>query len=111
MADQACIVCGGALAPAVTAPRSSYAKLGAYRIDKCSQCGAGATMPRPTADELASCYAASYSYSTHDLIETEKRRRAAALLDWANVASGKLLDVGCMFGFLLDEARARGLEP
>ncbi len=111
MAEDTCIVCGGSLAPAVTAPRSSYAKHGSYRIDECSQCGAGTTMPRPSADELASCYAASYSYSTPDLIATEKRRRATALLDWADVKSGKILDVGCMFGFLLDEARARGLEP
>jgi SAM-dependent methyltransferase len=66
-------------------------------------------MPRPSADELARCYAATYGYSTHDLIEAEKRRRAAALLDWAGVAAGRILDVGCMFGFLLDEARDRGL--
>ena len=111
MATEHCIVCGGTLGPAVPAPRSSYAKLGAYRIDECSECGAGATMPRPTADELAACYAATYGYSTHDLIEVEKRRRAAALLDWSQVRTGKILDVGCMFGFLLDEARGRGLVP
>lgn len=111
MATEHCIVCGGALTPAVPAPRSSYAKLGEYRIDKCEDCGAGATMPRPTPDELAACYAATYGYSTHDLIEVEKRRRAAALLDWSEVRTGKILDVGCMFGFLLDEARTRGLVP
>lgn len=109
MAEASCIVCGGALAPAVARPRSSYAALGAYRIDACAGCGAGATMPRPSADELARCYAATYGYSTHDLIEAEKRRRAAALLDWAGLRTGRILDVGCMFGFLLDEARDRGL--
>jgi len=109
MGDQACIVCGGALQPAVEAPRSSYAKLGAYRIDRCSECGIGATMPRPTPDELSACYEATYGYSTHDLIEPEKRRRAAAILDWSGVTAGRILDVGCMFGFLLDEARARGM--
>lgn len=111
MAEPSCIVCGGALAPAVERPRSSYAALGAYRIDECSRCGAGATMPRPSAEDLARCYEASYGYSTHDLIEVEKRRRAAALLDWSGVRTGRILDVGCMFGFLLDEARARGLVP
>jgi SAM-dependent methyltransferase len=109
MAEVSCIVCGGALAPAVARPRSSYAVLGAYRIDACGGCGAGATMPRPSADELARCYAATYGYSTHDLIEAEKRRRAAALLDWAGLRAGRILDVGCMFGFLLDEACDRGL--
>lgn len=111
MADPACIVCGGALAPAVARPRSSYAPLGSYRIDACGGCGAGATMPRPSAEDLARCYEATYGYSTHDLIEAEKRRRAAALLDWASVAAGRILDVGCMFGFLLDEAARRGLAP
>jgi 2-polyprenyl-3-methyl-5-hydroxy-6-metoxy-1,4-benzoquinol methylase len=112
MADPSCIVCGGALVPAVARPRSSYAPLGSYRIDACGGCGAGATIPRPSADELARCYAATYSYSTHDLIEREKRRRASALLDWSGVIAGRagrILDVGCMFGFLLDEARGRGL--
>ena len=108
MADQ-CIVCGGALEPAVERPRSSYAKLGTYRIDRCTGCGAGATMPRPTEAELSACYEATYGYSTHDLIEVEKRRRAAAILDWSGVAHGTILDVGCMFGFLLDEARGRGM--
>lgn len=103
------MVCGGALAPAVARPRSSYARLGEYRIDACTRCGAGATLPRPTAEELARCYEATYGYDTHDLIEAEKRRRATALLDWASVESGRILDVGCMFGFLLNEARDRGL--
>lgn len=104
-------MCGGPLVPAVARPRSTYAPLGAYRIDVCAGCGAGATVPRPTADELARCYEASYGYSAHDLIEAEKRRRAAALLSWSGVRTGKILDVGCMFGFLLDEARDAGLEP
>src|SRR5690242_12896555 len=66
-------------------------------------------MPRPTAEQLAACYEATYGYWVHDLIATEKRRRAAALLRWSGVDSGAILDVGCMFGFLLDEARGRGL--
>jgi len=110
MAD-GCIVCGGDLVVAVERPRSSYAKLGEYRIDVCGQCGAGATMPRPTAEELSRCYESTYGYSTHDLIEVEKRRRASALLAWSGVKTGKILDVGCMFGFLLDEARGAGLVP
>src|SRR4051812_21891779 len=99
MIDPSCVVCGGALVPEVARPRSSYATLGTYRIDACVGCGAGATMPPPSADELARCYQATYGYSTHDLIEVEKRRRAAALLDWSGIDAGRILDVGCMFGF------------
>ncbi len=111
MSTESCIVCGGTLAPAVDAPRSSYADRGKYRIDACQDCGIGATMPRPSDEELAACYASTYGYSTHDLIEAEKRRRSAALLAWSGVNAGAILDVGCMFGFLLDEARAAGLVP
>lgn len=103
-------MCNGPLSPAVARPSSSYAERGTWRIDVCTQCGAGATMPRPTHAELARCYEASYGYSAHDLIEAEKRRRAAWLLEWSGVRTGRILDVGCMFGFLLDEARARGLD-
>jgi len=106
-----CTICGGELKPAVSEPRSSYAERGTYRIDACVECGAGATMPRPTAEELTRCYEATYGYSTHDLIEAEKRRRAAWILSWSGVRTGKILDVGCMFGFLLDEARRIGIEP
>jgi 2-polyprenyl-3-methyl-5-hydroxy-6-metoxy-1,4-benzoquinol methylase len=104
-----CIVCGGTLAPAVSKPRTSYAPTGTYRIDACTSCGAGATMPRPSDEELARCYEATYGYATHDLIEPEKRRRAAWLLQWSGVRTGKILDVGCMFGFLLDEAKRLGI--
>ncbi len=106
-----CAWCQGALRPTVAAPRSSYAEHGRYRVEACERCGAGTTVPRPTPEQLAECYASSYGYATHDLIEHEKRRRAAALIEWSGVKIGKILDVGCMFGFLLDEARAIGLEP
>jgi SAM-dependent methyltransferase len=105
-----CIICGGKLKPGVRQPRSSYAATGAYRIDVCSACGAGTTLPRPTPDQLAAQYNQSYAFGAHDLIEAEKRRRAASLLRWSGVRAGRVLDIGCMFGFLLDEAKKRGLQ-
>ncbi len=107
--DSVCRICGGALAPAVAQPRSSYAPRGTYRIDACADCGAGTTQPRPSDDELARCYESTYGYSTHDLIEAEKRRRAGWLLGWSGIRTGRVLDVGCMFGFLLDEAQRAGI--
>lgn len=109
-ADSACAICGGRLALAVAAPRSNYAGAGVYRIEACEQCGAGITVPRPSDEELARCYETTYGYDAHGLIEPEKRRRAAWLLRWSGVRSGRVLDVGCMFGYLLDEARRAGLE-
>jgi SAM-dependent methyltransferase len=105
-----CTICGGTLAPSVTHPRSSYAAPGCYWIEACGECGAGTTMPRPSDHELSRCYDGAYGYDAHDLIEPEKRRRSAWLLRWSGVRAGKVLDVGCMFGFLLDEAKHAGLE-
>ena len=70
----------------------------------------GITIPRPTDEDLARCYGEDYAYGAHQLIETEKRWRSGRMLDWADVKGGRLVDVGCMFGYLLDEARARGAE-
>lgn len=107
----ACPLCGGDLRASRIRPRSSYAVRGQWRIDVCDRCGAGTTMPRPAPAELDACYAAIYGYGAHTLIEDEKRYRSAHLVARAGVpAGGRVLDVGCMFGFLLDEARARGLE-
>ncbi len=107
---ETCRACGGALGPAALTPRSSYAAHGRYHVAICTGCGAGTTLPRPTDDELAACYASAYGYGAHTLIEREKRYRSRRLLDRLGPIDGRLLDVGCMFGFLLDEAHARGLE-
>lgn len=110
-APASCQLCAGPLRPTEIRPRSSYAAPGDYRIDVCDHCGAGTTMPRPTADQLETCYAATYGYGAHTLIEREKRFRSAELVRRAGVTrGGRVLDVGCMFGFLLDEAKDAGLE-
>jgi SAM-dependent methyltransferase len=103
-------VCGGTLSSFVDKPRSSYAPDGKWRIDRCASCGLGVTMPKPTAKELEDCYAGDYAYGAHTIIEAEKRWRSRRLLDFAGVEGGRVLDVGCMFGYLLDEAKARGAE-
>src|SRR6186713_1174387 len=108
--EPTCQLWGGALRASSLRPRSSYAATGAYRIDVCDRCGAGTTMPRPTPAELDACYASSYGYGAHTLIEGEKRYRSAALVRRAQLRPGRVLDVGCMFGFLLDEAAAAGHE-
>lgn len=105
-----CSLCGGSLSSFVENPRSSYAPDGRYRIDRCTQCGVGVTMPFPTPEELDRCYAGDYAYGAHQVIEAEKRWRSRRLLDFAGVEKGRILDVGCMFGFLLDEAKERGAE-
>jgi 2-polyprenyl-3-methyl-5-hydroxy-6-metoxy-1,4-benzoquinol methylase len=107
---QTCALCGGSLSPCVERPHTSYAERARYRIDRCDGCGAGETMPRPTTDELRACYEGDYDYGAHTLIAPEKRWRAGRLIELAEVRAGRVLDVGCMFGYLLDEAKRRGSE-
>lgn len=108
--EDRCSVCGGALEAFVEKPRSSYAPDARWRIDRCASCGLGVTMPRPTSKELEDCYAGDYAYGAHQIIEAEKRWRSRGLLDFASIEGGRILDVGCMFGYLLDEAKSRGAD-
>jgi len=78
-----------------------------YRIATCEACGSGQTMPRPDLAELEAFYAKDYQYDAHLLIENEKRWRARRILDAAsdNIRGKHVLDIGCMYGYLLEEAR------
>ncbi len=106
-----CVVCDGAIVDDVARPASSYAPRGTYRVATCERCGCGQTVPRPDDDELSAFYAREYKYDAHVLIEAEKRWRARHILDVA-MKSGdrRVLDVGCMYGYLVEEAKARGKD-
>jgi SAM-dependent methyltransferase len=59
--------------------------------------------------ELDAFYAKEYRYDAHLLIAGEKRWRARRILDLAMPSrTARVLDIGCMYGYLLEEARARG---
>jgi SAM-dependent methyltransferase len=105
-----CAVCNGRVEEEISRPVSTYARSGAYAIGRCSVCGCGQTLPRPTEGELSAFYAKEYSYDAHVLIANEKRWRARRILDSAlRDADRSVLDVGCMYGYLLEEALSRGV--
>jgi 2-polyprenyl-3-methyl-5-hydroxy-6-metoxy-1,4-benzoquinol methylase len=108
-ADEAtCALCGAITVLEVERPASSYADRGRYGVATCPSCGCGQTVPRPSAEELKAFDARSYNYDAHTLVAPEKRWRARRILDLAlGRTAPRVLDVGCMYGFLLDEARAR----
>jgi len=113
--DDGCAVCGARLADEIARPASTYSAPGTYRIATCAACGCGQTLPRPDDGELSAFYAKDYKYDAHVLIKGEKRWRARQILDVAlgteGSAKGKrVLDVGCMYGYLLEEARSRGAD-
>ena len=84
---------------------------------RCAECGHGQLGRLPSADRLEDAYAEAES---SDYLDEEAGQRATArdALERIerHVAPGRLLEVGCWVGFLLDEARARawevaGVEP
>ena len=85
---------------------STYASGKSYQIYRGDPSGIGVTVPVPTPAELSELYASTYDYGAHALIENEKRWRNRKLVDhlMAGGASiGTVLDVGCMYGYLLEE--------
>jgi SAM-dependent methyltransferase len=78
---------------------------------RCRECGTVHQPSLPKGSELHDLYR-EMSDDSYLVEETGRRRTARRLLDLleAHVPSGRLLDVGCGHGLLLDEARRRGYE-
>lgn len=76
------------------------------RVVRCLKCGLIYVNPRPTANPIYESYIQSMD---NEYVQEEAGRRAAArvILDYLDSQrkSGRLLDIGCGVGFLLDEAR------
>ncbi len=120
--DGRCMACGGAdlephLSVAGTAgpdgliPSTDRFGTALANIVRCADCGHMQLERFPSEAWLAEAYARAKST---DYIEEEAGQRAqgrAALERIEHyVGPGRLLDVGCWAGFLLDEARRRGWE-
>ncbi len=88
-----------------------------FSIVRCSNCDLVYVDPRPAPNVLRSLYQDSSYFSGNewylDYIGYEKNHRAlfrrlVAILDRHCPGKGRLVDVGCAAGFLLDTARAKG---
>lgn len=88
-------------------------------LGKCLDCGLVHLHPMPTREEALALYDAHYfkdpehGYVDYVADEAVYRREFARRLDVLQRAgaAGRLLDVGCAAGWLLDEARLRGFQP
>ncbi|MEI8256694.1 MAG: class I SAM-dependent methyltransferase [Deltaproteobacteria bacterium] len=86
-----------------------------YTIVECPSCGFQWASPPPSRDEIAAHYSSigpSYSHYVHarELKKAHFRRKFDEVAQELP-RSGRLLDVGCAAGFLLEAARERGFQP
>jgi SAM-dependent methyltransferase len=106
-----CIVCGDEATPRL--------RRGGLAVVRSPGCGLEWREPPPGAAELAALYAPGYlgRWGLRDADDLErvramKRRTYEAILDPVTRlrSGGRLLDVGCAAGFLLESAAERGFE-
>lgn len=78
-------------------------------IVRCPRCGHRQLAHPPAEGILADAYAeaAAEDYLAEEAGQRETARRVLAVLE-RRIRPGRLLEIGCWVGFLLDEARSRG---
>jgi SAM-dependent methyltransferase len=109
----ACAACGAKL---VTWCIASHPP--GFRVDQCSACGLGMTVPQLSPAELNSWYPCEYygpnNLRFHPAIEWLLRRLhggiAQAILESWDAASGRALDIGCGRGWTLAAFRDAGWQ-
>ena len=105
MTDESkCPLCGGSFTRLVIEESK-------YSIRECLPCRLGATLP--VSYVSASEYTDAPQYAdAYEGQEVKFRGYARHLVDWAQryIKKGKLLDVGCSVGWLVDEARKAGFD-
>jgi SAM-dependent methyltransferase len=97
-----------------------FRRLQSYSFRRCRTCGLVYMTPRPTADRLRGLYTGRYfesnnpscGYAAYAADRASLREKAARLLPLVerHGPRGRLLDVGCAFGYTLEVARERGWQ-
>jgi SAM-dependent methyltransferase len=106
-----CPLCGGSRRAA-----RAVADFDPFRVTRCADCGFAYLCPRPTEQSLRTLYESEAYYALGDqagyadyAIQEPALRatfaRVMGVLARRGLAHGSLLEVGCGFGYLLDEAR------
>ncbi len=121
MSDVPCALCG-------SEERRVLHEIDRYReplrIVRCDACGHVYRSPRPAEDEADAYYDETYyaggdgegafAYEDerqHEPVARARARGRLARMESVLGAPGRLLEIGCSFGLLLDEARRRGWDP
>ena len=117
-AERACELCG-------STDQSRLYEVDGYPVVRCRDCGLVFVGRVPTQEELAALYDESYyedsatpGYAGYGDAETRKRHHDRTLLEEIESYRnpGRMLEIGCAYGYFLDEARrrgwsVRGIEP
>lgn len=82
-----------------------------YSIVQCKVCSNGITYPAVEKEELSKIYSETYLYPIHLLALGEKKFRARSMAAYikANAPAHtykSVLEIGCMFGYLLEELKS-----
>ncbi len=114
-----CSCCKGTQGrPLYTEMKSVYTQT-SYTIVQCLNCTNGITFPSIAQNELNKIYSETYLYPIHLLALGEKKYRARAMAKYIRDLSPSathrtVLEVGCMFGYLLqelkDEYKVKGID-
>ena len=106
------------LCPLCSTPSSYAFTASALTVHACPKCRIEFISPTPDEDAAASIYTKSYydSWGLDNGTVTEKMKKLTfgeklAVIEQFKKSGGKILDIGCATGFLLEEARDRGWEP
>lgn len=84
----------------------------AYTYVDCDSCGLVWLNPQPSISEINAYYSKSYRYNNFlkNPHRRQERLRERLAESCAGRSTGRLLDIGCGFGFLLAQARSAGWE-
>ena len=114
-----CCCCNGEMGNYIFRGLTSVYSEQPWNIVECSVCKNIITLPVPTASQLNKIYSDTYLYSIHLLGLNEKKFRSRCIAKFIrNICDKKnnnsILEVGCMFGYLLNELKnnfnVKGIE-
>lgn len=107
--------------PVCVSPSRVWTDINGFSLSHCPGCGCRFVWPQPSAEELEKIYSGEYfdgtnegwGFASYEALAPSLRRMFRAHLGRiARFApgTGRLLDVGCAYGFFLAEAKAAGWD-
>jgi SAM-dependent methyltransferase len=112
----ACIVTLVEQCPLCQRPTSGsrpFAVVHGWHYIKCGECSLVFLNPRPTPETLSAYYNQVYDYDPHvyrESVEEQKGWLLGLIERFWPAPAGRLLEIGCSYGFFLDAARREGWD-